>query len=167
MIKRLSKQILKMPQLYLTTRMIAPFSQHNHNHSHDHDHNHNHDHSHPDFQPQQKAQPQFTQEQIQQKHKEIDNIIKSNQVVLFMKGTPAQPMCGYSNYAVQVLQFYKVQNYHSVDILSDPLMREEIKKYSNWPTFPQLYVKQELIGGCDIMMEMHKEGTLKELFNKI
>ncbi|CAK61001.1 unnamed protein product (macronuclear) [Paramecium tetraurelia] len=132
-----------------------------------HDHNHNHDHSDQDVQPQQKAQPQSMQEQIQQKHKEIDNIIKSNQVVLFMKGTPAQPRCGFSYYAVQILEFYQVQNYHSVDVLPDDLMRQEIKIYSNWSTFPQLYVKQELLGGTENIMKMHKDGRLKELFNTI
>ena len=62
--------------------------------------------------------------------------VKSNKVVLFMKGTPVAPSCGYSNYAVEILKFYKIKDYTSVDVLKDNILREEVKKYSNWPTFP-------------------------------
>lgn len=84
-----------------------------------------------------------------------------------MKGNPSAPMCGYSGYAVEILKFYKLTNYKSVDVQADPTLKEEIKKFSNWPTFPQLYVNGELVGGCDIMLEMHKDGTLKELLSKL
>ena len=87
-----------------------------------------------------------------------------------MKGTPQAPQCGYSNYVVEVLNIYGIfanylgiHNYYSVNVLKDPIIRQQIKVYSNWPTIPQLYLKQQFIGGCDIIAEMHQEGSLKEL----
>ena len=78
-----------------------------------------------------------------------------------MKGNPKMPQCGFSNYVVQILKFYGLSNYHSVNVLESQQIREGIKKYSNWPTIPQLYVKQEFVGGCDIVKEMHM-GTWRE-----
>ena len=94
----------------------------------------------------------------------IKNEIKSNDVVLFMKGTPVFPMCGFSAATVQVLSDMGVK-FSSVNVLDSNEMREGIKKFSNWPTIPQLYVKEEFIGGCDIVKEMHETGELLELFN--
>ena len=94
----------------------------------------------------------------------IKNEIKSNNVVLFMKGTPVFPMCGFSAAVVNILSELKVK-YSSVNVLDSDEMREGIKKFSNWPTIPQLYVKEEFIGGCDIVKEMHESGELIELFN--
>ena len=94
----------------------------------------------------------------------IKSEIKSNDVVLFMKGTPVFPMCGFSAAVVQVLSDLGVK-YSSVNVLESEDMREGIKKYSNWPTIPQLYVKEEFIGGCDIVKEMHESGELMEFFN--
>ena len=94
----------------------------------------------------------------------IKNEIKSNDVVLFMKGTPVFPMCGFSAATVQVLSDIGVK-FSSVNVLDSNEMREGIKKFSNWPTIPQLYVKAEFIGGCDIVKEMHETGELLELFN--
>ena len=94
----------------------------------------------------------------------INSEIKSNEVVLFMKGTPVFPMCGFSAATVQVLSDLGVK-YTSVNVLESDEMREGIKKYSNWPTIPQLYVKKEFIGGCDIVKEMQETGELIELFN--
>ena len=94
----------------------------------------------------------------------IKNEIKSSDVVLFMKGTPVFPMCGFSAATVQVLSYLGVK-FSSVNVLESEEMREGIKKYSNWPTIPQLYVKEEFIGGCDIVKEMYETGELKELFN--
>ena len=93
----------------------------------------------------------------------INNEIKSNDVVLFMKGTPDFPMCGFSASIVQVLKDMRVE-FNSVNVLDNDKMREGIKKYSNWPTIPQLYVKEEFIGGCDIVKEMNDSGELLELF---
>ena len=94
----------------------------------------------------------------------IENEIKSNDVVLFMKGTPIFPMCGFSAATVEVLNKIGVK-FESVNVLDSDEMREGIKKFSNWPTIPQLYVKEEFIGGCDIVREMFESGELLELLN--
>ena len=94
----------------------------------------------------------------------IKNEIKSNDVVLFMKGTPVFPMCGFSAATVQVLSDIGVK-FSSVNVLDSNDMREGIKKFSDWPTIPQLYVKKEFIGGCDIVKEMYESGELLELLN--
>ena len=94
----------------------------------------------------------------------IRNEIKSNDVVLFMKGTPVFPMCGFSAATVQVLSEIGVK-FSSINVLDSNEIREGIKKFSNWPTIPQLYVKKEFIGGCDIVKEMYESGELLELFN--
>ena len=95
---------------------------------------------------------------------QIKNEIKSNDVVLFMKGTPTFPMCGFSAAVVQLLTELGIK-FSTINVLDSDEMREGIKKYSNWPTIPQLYVKEEFIGGCDIVREMHENGELLELFN--
>jgi len=95
----------------------------------------------------------------------IKNEIKSNDVLLFMKGTPAFPMCGFSAAVVQILNNIGVK-FNTINVLDNEKMREEIKNYSDWPTIPQLYVKEEFIGGCDIIKEMNDSGELLELFNK-
>ena len=94
----------------------------------------------------------------------IKNEIKINDVVLFMKGTPVFPMCGFSAAVVQILSNVGVK-FNSINVLDSEEMREGIKKFSNWPTIPQLYIKEEFIGGCDIIKEMHETGELLELFN--
>ena len=92
----------------------------------------------------------------------IDDIVKSNHVVLFMKGTALFPQCGFSSRAVAILDHLNVP-YETVDVLQDPEIRNGIKAYSDWPTIPQLYVHGEFVGGSDIMMEMYESGELKEL----
>ena len=94
----------------------------------------------------------------------IKNEIKSNDVVLFMKGTPVFPMCGFSAAVVEVLTKLGVK-FGSVNVLDSDEIREGIKQFSNWPTIPQLYVKEEFIGGCDIVKEMFESGELLELLN--
>jgi len=94
----------------------------------------------------------------------INNEIKSNNVVLFMKGTPPFPMCGFSAAVVEILNQMGVE-FNSINVLDNDKIREGIKKFSNWPTIPQLYVKEEFIGGCDIIKEMYESGELLELFN--
>jgi len=89
--------------------------------------------------------------------------ISDNAVVLYMKGTPVFPQCGFSAAVVQVLDSLGVK-YKSFDILVDPSLRDGIKEFSNWPTLPQLYVKGEFVGGCDIVREMFQTGELTELF---
>lgn len=95
----------------------------------------------------------------------IEGILNSNDVVLFMKGTAQFPMCGFSARAVAILADLGVQ-FESVNVLEDNEIREGIKAYGNWPTIPQLYIKKELVGGSDIMMEMYESGELKQLLGK-
>jgi len=92
----------------------------------------------------------------------IESTVKGNDVVLFMKGTPLFPQCGFSSRAVAILEHLGVE-YASVDVLQDQGIRQGIKEYSDWPTIPQLYVKGEFIGGSDIMMEMYESGELSQL----
>jgi monothiol glutaredoxin len=92
----------------------------------------------------------------------IDNEIKANDVVLFMKGTPQFPMCGFSGQVVQILDGLGVV-YKGLNVLDNDELRQGIKTYSNWPTIPQLYVKGEFVGGCDIVREMFQSGELKSL----
>ncbi|MGV8839215.1 MAG: Grx4 family monothiol glutaredoxin [Bauldia sp.] len=92
----------------------------------------------------------------------IDNEVKSNDMVLFMKGTPTMPMCGFSGQIVQILDYLGVP-YKGIDVLADPAVRQGIKDYSSWPTIPQLYVKGEFIGGCDIVREMFQAGELQDM----
>ena len=93
----------------------------------------------------------------------IADIVTSNDVVLFMKGTPLFPQCGFSSKAIAILDHLGVA-YQSVDVLQDMEIRSGIKSYSDWPTIPQLYVKGEFVGGSDIMMEMYESGELSQLF---
>lgn len=95
----------------------------------------------------------------------IQQLITEHPVVLFMKGTPQFPMCGFSGRAVQILKMCGVKNIHAVDVLQDDAIRQGIKAFSNWPTIPQLYIHGELIGGADIMAEMAQSGELQQLFN--
>ena len=95
----------------------------------------------------------------------IDELVKSNDILLFMKGTASLPMCGFSGRAVQVLKACGVDTkaIATVNVLDDDEIRQGIKDYSQWPTIPQLYIKGEFIGGSDIMMEMYESGELKKL----
>ena len=95
--------------------------------------------------------------------KRIREHIGSNPVVLFMKGTPDFPQCGFSSRAVQILQACGVNEFHSINVLDDPDIREGIKQYANWPTIPQLYVNGEFVGGSDIMLEMYQSGELQKV----
>ena len=90
----------------------------------------------------------------------IDNEVKTNDVMLFMKGTPTFPQCGFSGQVVQILDYLGV-DYKGINVLENMDVREGIKEYSNWPTIPQLYVKGEFVGGCDIVREMFQEGELQ------
>ena len=92
----------------------------------------------------------------------IDTAVKGSEVLLFMKGTPLFPQCGFSSRAISILDHLGVE-YATVDVLQDQGVRQGIKDYSDWPTIPQLYVKGEFVGGSDIMMEMYESGELKQL----
>ena len=94
-------------------------------------------------------------------HDQIAKDVAENDVVLFMKGTPVFPQCGFSSVAVQILSHMGVK-FKAVDVLKDPDVRQGIKEFSNWPTIPQLYVKGEFVGGCDIVREMFPAGELQQ-----
>ena len=96
---------------------------------------------------------------------QIDQLVKNNDIVLFMKGSASFPMCGFYGRAVQILKACGVEprSLATVNVLEDPAIRQGIKEYSNWPTIPQLFVKGEFIGGSDIMMEMYESGELQQV----
>jgi monothiol glutaredoxin len=95
----------------------------------------------------------------------IKQQLGSDRVVLYMKGTPQAPQCGFSAQAVRLLNSAGAK-FSTFDVLADPEVRQGLKEYSNWPTFPQLYVDGELVGGCDIMTELHQKGELQQLIAK-
>jgi len=94
-------------------------------------------------------------------HDQIKNVVETNDVVLFMKGTPQMPQCGFSGQVVQILDYLGVP-YAGVNVLADAELRDGIKTFTNWPTIPQLYVKGEFVGGCDIVREMFQSGELTD-----
>jgi len=94
----------------------------------------------------------------------IQNQIDSNEVCLFMKGTPDAPQCGFSMAVINMLKILEV-NFKGINVLEDQSIREGIKTFSDWPTIPQLYVKKEFVGGCDIVKEMYENGELKKFFD--
>ena len=95
-------------------------------------------------------------------HATIDEKVKKSNVLVFMKGNPQFPQCGFSAHTVGILQSYGV-SFDTVDVLADPQVREGVKQYSNWPTIPQIYIKGKFIGGVDILNEMHEKGELAPL----
>jgi monothiol glutaredoxin len=112
-----------------------------------------------------RRQPPVHKEKIMtETNARIDQIVRSNDVVLFMKGSALFPQCGFSSRAVAILDHLGV-NFETVDVLQDAEIRNGIKAYSDWPTIPQLYVKGEFVGGSDIMMEMYEAGELQQLLN--
>ena len=96
-------------------------------------------------------------------HSRIDQMVKNNRVMLFMKGSAQFPMCGFSGRAVQILKACGVSDLATFNVLEDEDVRQGIKEYANWPTIPQLYVGGEFVGGSDIMMEMYQSGELQQL----
>lgn len=95
-------------------------------------------------------------------HEEIDNAVEEDDIVIFMKGTARQPMCGFSEAAVEVIKSYEV-DFETYDVLQDDELRQAIKEYSDWPTIPQIYIDGEFVGGSDIVREMHQKGDLEPL----
>jgi monothiol glutaredoxin len=96
----------------------------------------------------------------------IKQTVESQPIVLFMKGTPQFPMCGFSSRTAQALKAVGAE-YHSVNVLEDPEIRANLPRYSNWPTFPQLFINGELIGGCDITIELYEKGDLQQLVAEV
>ena len=101
----------------------------------------------------------------QQIKDQIENEISNNEVCLFMKGTPEAPQCGFSMAISNMLKILEV-NFKGVNVLENELIRKGIKEFSEWPTIPQLYIKKEFVGGCDIVKEMYESGELKETLEK-
>ncbi|CAO1435024.1 unnamed protein product [Diamesa serratosioi] len=97
--------------------------------------------------------------------KQIEALTKKNKVVVFMKGIPDAPKCGFSNAVVQIFRMHGV-NYDSHDVLADEELRQGIKDFSSWPTIPQVYIAGEFVGGCDILLQMHQNGELIDVLNK-
>ena len=95
----------------------------------------------------------------------IESLIKDNDVCLFMKGTPDAPQCGFSMAVTNVLKHLNI-NFKGINVLEDEKLRQGIKDFSDWPTIPQLYVKKEFVGGCDIVKEMYESGELKKIFDE-
>jgi monothiol glutaredoxin len=95
----------------------------------------------------------------------IINDIENNSIILYMKGTKPMPMCGFSSTVVNILNMHSVE-YKDINVLEDPEIRVQLSAFSNWPTIPQLFVNGELIGGCDIVMEMESKGELKDILKK-
>uniref|UniRef100_A0AAV2K871 Glutaredoxin-related protein 5, mitochondrial n=1 Tax=Knipowitschia caucasica TaxID=637954 RepID=A0AAV2K871_KNICA len=99
--------------------------------------------------------------------KDLGEMVKKDKVVVFMKGTPAQPMCGFSNAVVQILRMHGVDHYGAYNVLEDQDLRQGVKDFSNWPTIPQVYFNGEFVGGCDILLQMHQNGDLVEELKKL
>lgn len=97
---------------------------------------------------------------------EIKKLVDNKKVVVFMKGVPEQPQCGFSNAVVQILRMHGVP-YESHNVLADESLRQGIKEYSNWPTIPQVFINGEFVGGCDIMLQLHQSGELIEELEKV
>lgn len=115
--------------------------------------------SHDDFKPKRKDVPEELAEVV----KLVESQVKENSIMLYMKGTPSRPQCGFSSQAVRILNAVGV-DFSSVNVLEYPTIREGVKIYSEWPTLPQLYVKGEFVGGCDIITGMYNDGELEKLF---
>jgi monothiol glutaredoxin len=105
--------------------------------------------------------------QMQDTQQRIKDQVTGHPVVLYMKGTPQFPQCGFSSLAVQVLNACGVQDFFSVNVLAEPEIRQGIKQYANWPTIPQLYVNGEFVGGSDIVREMYESGELQKLLQGV
>lgn len=107
----------------------------------------------------------FISRNFSAKFNDISNLVKKNKIVVFMKGVPEEPRCGFSNAVVQILRVHGV-TYDAHDVLKDEKLRQGIKDFSNWPTIPQVFINGDFMGGCDILLEMHKNGELIEELKK-
>ena len=97
----------------------------------------------------------------------FDEVVNKDKVVVFMKGVPTQPMCGFSNAVVQILGMHGVEGYGSYNVLEDEELRQGVKEYSSWPTVPQVFIGGEFVGGCDIVIQMHQNGELIDELKKV
>ena len=97
----------------------------------------------------------------------LDEVIKNNKIVVFMKGTPLEPMCGFSKAVVTILQMHGIVEFSAHNVLEDEELRQRVKEYSSWPTVPQVYINGEFVGGCDIMIQLHQNGELINELEKV
>ena len=97
----------------------------------------------------------------------LDNLVKNNKIVVFMKGTPLEPMCGFSKAVVTILQMHGIVEFSAHNVLEDEELRQRVKEYSSWPTVPQVYIDGEFLGGCDIMIQLHQSGELIAELEKV
>lgn len=97
----------------------------------------------------------------------FNEIVNNNKLVVFMKGTPDEPMCGFSKYVIQILHMHGCENFTTLNVLDDDVLRNRVKEFSNWPTIPQVYMGGEFLGGFDILLQMHQEGELIDELDKI
>lgn len=109
----------------------------------------------------------FSENFVKWTDEKLKETVQKDKIVVFMKGVPEQPMCGFSNAVVQVLKMHGVDDFTSYNILDDEELRQKVKEFSNWPTIPQVYIDGEFVGGCDIMIQMHREGELIEELKKV
>jgi monothiol glutaredoxin len=110
---------------------------------------------------------QFSDQPLKWTDEELKKTVQKDKVVVFMKGVPSQPMCGFSNAVIQILRMHGIDDFSSHNVLEDEELRQRIKEFSQWPTIPQVYMDGEFLGGCDILMQMHREGDLIEELKKI
>lgn len=110
---------------------------------------------------------QFSDKAVKWTDEKLKETVKNDKIVVFMKGVPEQPMCGFSNAVVQILRMHGVENFSSYNVLDDEELRQKVKDFSDWPTIPQVYMNGEFVGGCDIMIQMHQEGDLIEELKKL
>lgn len=96
----------------------------------------------------------------------IEQQVKNNKVMLYMKGNPTAPQCGFSAHTVEILRSYGIP-FETADVLADPVIRDGIKRYSNWPTIPQVYIDGKFVGGCDIVSELHERGELEPMLKSV
>jgi len=97
----------------------------------------------------------------------LDEVVKNNKIVVFMKGTPLEPMCGFSKAVVTILQMHGIVEFSAHNVLEDEELRQKVKEYSSWPTVPQVYINGEFVGGCDIMIQLHQNGELINELEKV
>jgi len=109
----------------------------------------------------------FSDQKAKWTNEKFDEVVKKDKVVVFIKGVPEQPMCGFSNAVVQILKMHGVDGFGSYNVLDDEELRQRVKEYSSWPTIPQVYVGGEFLGGCDIMLQLHQNGELIEELQKV
>ncbi|OAF70014.1 Monothiol glutaredoxin-5 [Intoshia linei] len=96
----------------------------------------------------------------------IDKLVKGYKLVVFMKGTPTNPMCGFSKAVMDILNVHKINDFESHNVLENKKLRKDIKEYSDWPTIPQVYINGDMVGGCEIFMQMHESGEIIKEFEK-